>query len=144
MSWARRSMIPIQRTSEAMHFLALIVLVGQTALADSVKQTFREYERRLNSGDYAGLAQYYAEDPRFYWVERGTLASRDQVVKELGQMPPGAHFDYAEPRVTIVDAGVALLTTSYTGTFGRTTFSGVMTITLIRTKRGWRFLAGQS
>jgi hypothetical protein len=85
-----------------MHLLALIMLIGQTSLADSVKQAFREYERRLNAGEYA------------------------------------------EPRVTIVDPGVALLTTSYTGTFGTTKFSGVMTITLIRTPRGWRFLAGQS
>jgi ketosteroid isomerase-like protein len=46
-----------------MHLLALIMLIGQTSLADSVKQTFREYERRLNTGDYAGLAQYYADDP---------------------------------------------------------------------------------
>jgi ketosteroid isomerase-like protein len=127
-----------------MHLLAALMLVGQMSLADSVKQTFRDYEKRLNAGDYAGLAEYYADDPRFYWVEHGTISTRAQVLKELGQMPAGAHFTYAEPRVTIVDSGVALLTTSYTGTMGATKFSGSMTITLIRTSAGWRFLAGHS
>ena len=127
-----------------MHLLALLFLIGQATLADSVKQTFREYERRLNAGDYAGLVQYYADDPRFYWVAQGKVASRAEVVKQLRQTPTGAHFTYAEPRVTIVDSNVALLSTSYTGTMGTTTFSGYMTITLIRTRAGWRFLAGQS
>jgi hypothetical protein len=81
------------------------------SLADSVKQTVLEYERRLNAGEYAAVAQYYADDPRFYWV---------------------------------VDSGVALVTTRYTGTMGAAKFSGDMTIVLIRTAAGWRFLAGQS
>ena len=127
-----------------MHLLALVFLIGQASLADSVKQTFREYERRLNAGDYAGLARYYADDPRFYWVEHGAVVTRAQVVHELQQTPAGAHFEYAKPRVTIVDSGVALLSTSYTGTMGTSKFSGYMTITLIRTRAGWRFLAGQS
>jgi ketosteroid isomerase-like protein len=127
-----------------MHLFAMVFLVGQLSLADSVKQTFRDYERRLNAGDYAGLAQYYADDPRFYWVAQGKVASRAQVLKQLSQTPPGAHLAYGEPRVTIVDSNVALLATSYTGTMGTATFSGYMTITLIRTRAGWRFLAGQS
>jgi hypothetical protein len=127
-----------------MHLLAMVFLVGQLSLADSVKQTFHEYERRLNAGDYAGLAQYYADDPRFYWVAQGKVTSRGDLVKQLSQTPAGAHFTYGEPRVTIVDSNVALLATSYTGTMGTATFSGYMTITLIRTRTGWRFLAGQS
>ena len=75
-----------------MHLFAMIFLVGQLSLADSVKQTFRDYERRLNAGDYAGLAQYYADDPRFYWVAQGKVASRAEVLKQLSQTPPGAHF----------------------------------------------------
>jgi ketosteroid isomerase-like protein len=127
-----------------MHLFAMVFLVGQLSVADSVKQTFREYERRLNAGDYAALAQYYADDPRFYWVAQGKVTSRAEVVKQLSKTPPGAHFTYGEPRVTIVDSNVALLATSYTGTMGTATFSGYMTITLIRTRAGWRFLAGQS
>jgi ketosteroid isomerase-like protein len=127
-----------------MHLFAMVFLVGQLSVADSVKQTFREYEHRLNAGDYAALAQYYADDPRFYWVAQGKVTSRAEVVKQLSQTPPGAHFTYGEPRVTIVDSNVALLATSYTGTMGTATFSGYMTITLIRTRAGWRFLAGQS
>ena len=127
-----------------MHLLAMVFLVGQMSLADSVKQTFREYERRLNAGDFAGLAQYYADDPRFYWVAQGKVTLRADLVKQLSQTPPGAHFTYGEPRVTIVDSNVALLAASYTGTMGTATFSGYMTITLIRTPAGWRFLAGQS
>jgi len=127
-----------------MHLFAMVFLVGQLSLADTVKQTFRDYERRLNAGDYAGLAQYYADDPRFYWVAQGKVASRAEVLKQLSQTPPGAHFTYGDPRVTIVDSDVALLATSYTGTMGTATFSGYMTITLIRTRAGWRFLAGQS
>ena len=126
------------------HLLALVFLIGQVSLADSVKQTFNEYERRLNAGDYAGLAQYYADDPRFYWVAQGKVVSKAEVVKELSQTPPGAHFTYGEPRVTVVDSNVVLLATSYTGTMGTATFSGYMTITFIRTSAGWRFLAGQS
>ena len=127
-----------------MHLFAMVFLVGQLSLADSVKQTFREYERRLNAGDFAGLAQYYADDPRFYWVAQGKVTLRADLVKQLSQTPPGAHFTYGEPRVTIVDSNVALLAASYTGTMGTATFSGYMTITLIRTPAGWRFLAGQS
>jgi hypothetical protein len=127
-----------------MHLLAMVFLIGQTSLADSVKQTLVDYEQRLNAGDYAGLAQYYADDPRFYWVEHGAVATRAQVVQQLQQTPAGTHLEYAEPRVTIVDSGVALLTTSYTVTMGTTTFSGLMTIVLIRTNAGWRFLAGHS
>ena len=75
---------------------------------------------------------------------QGKVTSRADLVKQLSQTPPGAHFTYGEPRVTIVDSNVALLATSYTGTMGTATFSGYMTITLIRTRAGWRFLAGQS
>ena len=43
-----------------------------------------------------------------------------------------------------MDANVALVATSYAATMGDAKFEGYMTITLIRTPAGWRFLAGHS
>ena len=121
-----------------------LVLATQMTLADSVRQTFRGYEQALNAGDYQALGRYYADDPRFYWIEHGHVYTRAEIIKGLSQTPAGGRFTYDEPRITIVDQNVALLFTHYSGTMGSAKFTGDMTITLIRTSAGWRFLEGQS
>ena len=124
--------------------VALVLLSTLTDPADSVRQTFREYERCLNAGEYAKLIEFYADDPRFYWVAEGVVITRDDMARQLSHLSAAAHLTYGDPRITIVDSNVALLSTSYTGVMGTAKFSGYMTITLIRTPAGWRFLAGQS
>jgi ketosteroid isomerase-like protein len=122
------------------------------ALADSIRTMFSDYQARMNSGDYAGGFQYYADDSRAYWVEEGevkpmTRAARDRAVEQLRGMG-GSHYSYSDTQVTILDRDVALLATKFVVTLGTgasaVTFSGFVTITLIRTPAGWRFLIGHT
>ena len=118
-----------------------------------IRDAFAEYETLLNSGNYEGLLRFYADDPRFSWMEDGQVkySSLDEIasaLKQLAQFGPG-RFEYGEPDIMLLCSDVASLSTTFRTTFGEVgkggfSFSGALTATLIETSSGWRFLVGHT
>jgi uncharacterized protein (TIGR02246 family) len=125
---------------------------GDSDIRAAVAATMQEYTEAIGRGDYEAALQFYADDPRFHWVEDGVLtyASRDDVARafdglaSLGQVT----VEYTPPRVEIVSPDTALLYTTHATTVGSGErafrFTGAITITLIRQGDRWVFLAGHS
>lgn len=147
----------------AKSLLVLLIAVGvravpisaQTAPADpvaeGVRRAFDDYQQRLNRGDYAGALEYYADDPRFFWVTHDKIVARSkaEIVKGYAQLKgSGARITYAIPRITVLSPDAAVITTTLSARMGKgpkaTQFSSLLTLVLIRTEAGWRFLTGRA
>ncbi len=123
----------------------------EAAVVESVQQTFQEYARLQKVGDTKGVLLFYADDPRFSWVEDGVerYTSRADVAKALAQLEGFGKVvtTYETPRVTVFTPELAQLFTTHTTTIGDPTqggfsFSGAATITVVRSEDGWKFLKG--
>ena len=122
------------------------------ATADAVAQAFAAFRACLDSGDYAGAMDSYADDPRFAWIEDGQVRyrSRAEVARafeQLRAMGP-VRFAYGDPHVALLARDLALLTVAFETTVGAGpqayAFRGTMTVTMLRTGAAWRFLVGHS
>jgi ketosteroid isomerase-like protein len=123
----------------------------QDKVAESVRRSLAEYEKRLNGGDYAGALEYYADDPRFFWVEQGKVVARSkaEIVSGYERLKgSGFHIEYQDPLVTVLAPNLALITTGFSARMGSgaqaAEFSGLLTLVLIKTAAGWRFLSGRA
>jgi len=124
----------------------------EAALRPEVAAAFDGYIAALNASDFDLAASYFADDPRFAWFEDGiqTYASRDDVRRSLEQLEAmGALSVTVEPaRIVVLSADAALLDTTHTTVVGEPgagfEFSGVMTVALVRTDTGWKFLQGHT
>jgi len=125
----------------------------EAAIAAEIRAAFDEYTRSLNDGDFGRALQFYADDRRFRWVEDGEVRyrSRDEVAKGFAQLADlgAATFEHAPPEIVVLGPDSAILLTSHTTTLGvdrllPVSFSGAITITLVRTRSGWRFLSGHT
>lgn len=121
------------------------------AVTESVRRAFEDYQRRLNSGDLAGALEYYADDPRFFWVTHDKIVARSkaEIVKGYEQLKgSGATITYATPRITVLSTDAAVITTTLSARMGKgpkaAQFSSLLTLVLIRTEAGWRFLTGRA
>lgn len=124
----------------------------RAALTDSVAAVLTEFSRRLNARDFASLLEFYADDPRFRWVEDGAVryTSRADVGRAFEQARsfPEIRTEYAGTQIEVLSPDVALLFTNFRTSLGAgadaVRFSGALTATLVRTPMGWRFLSGHS
>ena len=120
---------------------------------NEIRKAFAEYESLLNSGNYEKLLNFYADDPRFLFMEDGQVkySSSNEIknaLDQLAQFGPG-NFEYEEPDIILLCSGVAMLSTTFKTTFGKVgkggfSFSGALTATLIKSDLGWQFLVGHS
>jgi ketosteroid isomerase-like protein len=122
---------------------------GATAEIDAA---WADYVRRINAADFDGALRYYADDPRFSWVEDGKVryTTRAQVAQAFAQLKQmgTAKFEYGPLTITPGSSDAATLSTSYKTTIGSAgkefSFGGTMTIDLVRTNDGWQFLTGNT
>ena len=120
---------------------------------NDIRETLKEYETLLNSGNYEDLLRFYADDPRFSFFEDGQVkySSVEEVasaLKQLAQFGPG-RFEYGEPNIILLCSDVASTSSTFKTTFGEVGkggfgFSGVLTAILIKSGSGWRFLVGHT
>jgi ketosteroid isomerase-like protein len=120
-------------------------------VAERVRRTLSDYEERLNRGDYAGALTYYADDPRFFWVEQGKVVARSKAEIAAGYEKlkgSGMHISYEAPQVTVLSPDAAMITAGFSARMGSgaqaAQFSGLVTLVLIRTRAGWKFLSGRA
>lgn len=126
----------------------------QAAITDSVRATLEGFEAAIESGDWDRLAQFYADDPRFRWMEDGrvTYESREAIIASLLEV--GGSFThgtlaYSDLEILPLAPGLAAISTRFDqrlvgGDGGGFNFSGVIGATLIHGSDGWKFLFGHT
>lgn len=126
----------------------------RAAITDSVQATLDGFVAAMEAGDWEGLAQFYAADPRFRWLEDGrvTYGSKEAIVASLGDV--GGSFthgtlEYSDVEITPLAPGLAAFTARFEQRLvgsdgGGFSFSGVMGATLVHEPDGWRFLNGHT
>jgi ketosteroid isomerase-like protein len=118
------------------------------------RAAFQKYAEVLNAADWPAVLSFYADDPRFEWIEDGEVryASKDAIAPAFEAMVgTGSKIRYkAEPpRIAVLASNVVNLRTKFETTIidkaGKAfTFGGMITIDMIKTKDGWKFLRGHT
>jgi ketosteroid isomerase-like protein len=124
------------------------------AVADSVTQALEAFRLAFSARDFDSALTYYADDPRFRWIEEGEVrytskAQLAKVLREFAAPLRSIELSFYDPVVTAVAPGVATITTRFaqkiTDSTGATQgFAGAMSMTMIHADSGWRFLVGHT
>jgi uncharacterized protein (TIGR02246 family) len=128
--------------------------ISEESPKSEITQLFRTYSAAVAEGRWGDLAELYADDPRFVWVEDGRVAyrARDEILEAFR----GLESQFAEVKTEFNDLSVdslapglchvtARIEQSFSRAGGETfSFSAMMTATLIRSRGGWRFLKGHT
>ena len=113
-----------------------------------------EFRVAFAARDFDRVLQFYAEDPRFRWIEDGEVryTSKAQLAKVLvgfGASVRSLELSFFDPVITPLAPGVAAVTTRFaqklTDSSGAMQgFSGAMSMSVVHADSGWRFLVGQT
>ena len=124
--------------------------LSDDVIAGMVRTALDDSRAAIDAGDLDAAGSFYADDPRFLWVEDGvvtyeTAAEAARSLQQIGQYGQ-VEVDFSPARVDVLGPDTATLFTTHTTTVGSGegsfSFSGALTITMIRTEEGWRFLSG--
>ena len=143
-----------------MRSLVLVVLILSAAGAradegeEAVVAALETFAAHLNAGEWDAALAMYAVDERFYWIERGRVAypSREVLAEAflgLGEAIEDSSIALSEHRVLMLPGGYAYASAhaQQRMAFGdgqAVEFAGAMSILLVETPDGWRFLAGHT
>lgn len=126
----------------------------RAAITDSVRATLDDFAAAMEVGDWERLAEFYADDPRFRWLEDGRVRydSKQAIVASLGEA--GGSFthgtlEYTEVEITPLAPGLAAFSARFEQRLvgsdgGGFSFRGVLGATLVHGPAGWRFLHGHT
>lgn len=126
----------------------------RAAITDSVRATLDGFAAAMEVGDWERLVEFYADDPRFRWLEDGqvTYDSKAAIVTSLGDVG-GSYthgtLEYSDIEITPLAPGLAAFTAGFEQRLvgsdgGGFSFSGVMGATLVHGPDGWKFLTGHT
>jgi ketosteroid isomerase-like protein len=128
--------------------------VHAAAISDSVTAVLEQFREAFSARDFDRVLQFYADDPRFRWIEDGEVrytskAQLATVLAALGTSLRSVELSFFDPVVTPLGPGIAAVTTRFaqkiTDSSGATQgFAGAMLMNLIHADSGWRFLVGQT
>ena len=122
-------------------------------VSSDVLAMLSEYASAANSGDLDAALSYYVQDSRFSWAEDGAIrySSYDDLEVAIRRFADYADFstEYSDPFVNALTRDHAQLFTSFKTTVGDVdaggfSFSGVITMSLVRTETGWKIMAGHT
>jgi ketosteroid isomerase-like protein len=118
------------------------------------RAAFQKYSEVLNAADWPAVLSFYANDPRFEWIEDGEVryASKDAIAPAFEAMVgTGSKIRYKTepPHIAVLAPNVVNLRTKFETTIidkdgKRFTFGGMITIDMIKTRDGWKFLRGHT
>jgi len=124
------------------------------AIADSVRATIDDFVSTVEAGEWGELAEFYADDPRFRWMEDGrvTYDSQEAIVAslvEVGSSFTHGSLEYSDVEFTALAPGLAAFSARFEqrlvdGDGGGFSFSGVLGATLVHEPNGWKFLLGHT
>ncbi len=151
----------MRRTALATLLLLLLSTVEASAqrrsyqVVDEVGAMAAAYSDAVNSGDWDGVLELYADDPRFSWTEVGrtTYESKEQIAAAMEQAQgiiESMQVTLRSRSITPLSDTLAWVRAEYDQTM---TFvpEGIPTVqtrvamsaVAIRTEAGWRWLVGQ-
>lgn len=124
------------------------------AIEDSVAAFLATWSHEPERDGWDRMAERYADDPSFIWVEDGHVryTSREEIragFDALASSFSGARTEFTEPSITALAPGLAHVTTRFATTLTReggsdVRFGGAMTMTTIHTEEGWKVLRGHT
>ncbi len=126
--------------------------VRRAAVADEVLATLDAYGASINSADFDMALTFYSEDSRFFWAEDGKVKynSRADISAAFAELATygKTKVEYGERIVTVLSPEVATLLVEHKTTVasdrGEFSFSGLLTITLLKTGEDWKFVSGHT
>jgi hypothetical protein len=126
----------------------------QAAIVDSVTTMLTAWRTAIGSRDANRFQAFYANDPRFRWIEDGVVryTTPAQIGDAYRATMPGVRaleLTLDNPAITPIAPGAALVTTGFAQKFTDTTgamtgFAGMISMTVIHGDSGWQFLAGHT
>jgi hypothetical protein len=123
------------------------------AVREGIQATLDAYRELAAAGRWDDLVKLYVEDPRFRWVESGAVVARSvgEIRRYLATLPAGARIEttFEETEILAASPGVAEVVTRFrtrvADAQGRGySFGGVMTMTLVQHREGWKILSGHA
>ena len=146
---------PILTLALAMSVGACQIATAQPDQGIEARAAFEAFVEDINSGRIESAANFYDRSPGFHWVERGAVqyASGEEAAASLiSNSSPGsdARMVLHEVRVAPMGEDAAIVSAHYTYSGGGSaegqgySFSGWMTVGMVRREDGWRLAAGQS
>jgi uncharacterized protein (TIGR02246 family) len=128
-----------------------------TTDADSLQEiaaTLMEYKAAMSAMDWESVVGFYADDPRFYWIEDGSVKyeSKDAVesaMRGMGTSLESIEMTVSDRKITLLSENTALVAATYVQRMafeGGQEFSlaGAYTIAMERQGAAWKFLIGHS
>ena len=122
-------------------------------LEKNAMAAFKEYAAMVRQGKFAESIVYYADDPRFVWVEDGAIKydRKAQVkralegLKELGVVIT----NFGLPTVWALNDTQVMVFAKFRTVVGKGspeefTFAGAITVVMEEREEGWQFLSGHT
>ncbi len=120
----------------------------------AAQSAFRDFAGLIKEGKFGEAAAFYADDPRFLWVEDGSIKydTHDQIRRALEGIASLGEVEtlYGAPRVWAlndeqVNVFVRFKTNVVTRKKGEEfSFSGAITAVMEETDAGWQFIMGHT
>lgn len=129
------------------------VAVDRMALEKSAVAAFRAYAKLLRESKFAEAIVYYADDPRFVWVEDGAIKydRKDQIKRALeGITQQGVVVsNFGLPTVWALNDTQVMVFAKFRTTIGKGsadefTFAGAITAVMENRPEGWQFISGHT
>jgi len=123
------------------------------AVRDSAQALLDTFQRLSSEGKWDSLADLYADDANFRWLETGVVQYRSpaQIRQALHRVAPGTTIEtsYLDTKVVSLAPGAAAIATTFhtkfmQGGVERAEFGGVLDLVLVHREGGWRILFGHS
>jgi len=124
------------------------------AVRDSVQATLDAFRRYSAAGQWDSLADLYANDADFRFLEQGMVQYRSpgEIRQALRRVAPGTKIEttYRDTKIVPLAPGVAAVATAFhtkfvePGRSGGREYGGVLDLVLVHREGGWKILIGHS
>ncbi|WP_350292422.1 nuclear transport factor 2 family protein [uncultured Croceitalea sp.] len=115
---------------------------------------FAKFESSLSNGDLETISKYYSEDPRFFWVENGSIAypsgeAARSSIKSFYPSLKSMEFNSLDKKVTPINDSNVMFYVEYEQVLvfssdQKIDINGAMTILMKKENEEWKFIIGHS
>ncbi len=126
---------------------------ARAAIEGEVEAALAGFSGARDRGDWAEVAAMYADDPAFVWYESGRIAYQSAAgvataLETVSEQYGESELTLIDPVITVLGPDAAHIGTGFEQQFGSGDrgfrYGGIMTIVMVRTDDGWKFLKGHT